>query len=97
MIRNHQDNLNFVILDVRTLPEFTGEHLENALNLDYHAETFPDALNELDKNKTYLIYCRTGRRSGIALGIMKELNFREVYNMLGGIVQWKEAGLPTVK
>jgi len=54
-------------------------------------------LNNLDKNKTYLIYCRSGARSGSALDIMAELNFREVYNILGGINQWKAEGFPTVK
>jgi len=46
----------------------------------------------LDKNKTYLIYCRTGHRSGIAKSIFKQLGFREVENMVGGINRWKEEG-----
>lgn len=96
LIQDKQDNLDFVILDVRTPEEFADEHIENALNLDYHSETFGDWLNILDKNKTYLIYCRSGGRSGRALDIMEELNFREVYNMSGGINQWKAEWLPTV-
>jgi len=51
----------------------------------------------LNKNKIYLIYCRSGRRSENALNMMKELDFREVYNMLGGINSWKAEGLPTTK
>ena len=51
----------------------------------------------MDKSKTYLIYCRSGNRSGQALDIMEELNFREVYNMMGGILEWEAEGLPTVK
>ena len=97
LIQNNKDNPNFVILDVRTLKEFANEHIENAINLDYYSETFKDALNKLDKNKTYLIYCRSGRRSGSSLSIMNELGFREVYNMLGGIIQWQAEGLPTTK
>jgi len=97
LIQNNKNNPDFVIIDVRTPEEFADGHIENAINLDYNSETFRDELNKLDKNKTYLIYCRSGSRSGSALNIMKELNFREVYNMLGGIIDWKAAGLPTTK
>ena len=97
LIQGNKDNPNFVILDARTPEEFLGEYIENAINLDYYSDTFRDDLEKLDKNKTYLIYCRSGRRSENALNIMKELDFREVYNMLGGITKWKSEGLPTKK
>jgi rhodanese-related sulfurtransferase len=97
LIQENKDNLNFVILDVRTPEEFLGENIENVVNLDYYSDTFRNDLDKLDKNKTYLIYCRSGRRSENALNIMKELDFREVYNMLGGIIEWKSEGLPTTK
>ena len=97
LIQDNQNNPNFVIIDVRTPNEFAEEHIENAINIDYRSETFQDELNKLDKDKTYLIYCRIGGRSGNALDIIAELNFREAYNMSGGINQWKAKGLPTVK
>ena len=97
LIQNNQNNPDFVIIDVRTPGEFAEEHIENATNIDFYSEAFRDMLNTLDKNKTYLIYCRSGARSGSALDIMAELNFREVYNILGGINQWKAEGFPTVK
>jgi len=97
LIQDNQDNPDFMIIDVRTPQEFDEEHIENALNIDYYSETFRDELNKLDKNKTYLIHCRSGGRSGRALAIMAELNFREVYNMSGGINQWKAEGLPTTE
>ena len=97
LIQNNQNNPDFVILDVRTPEEFAGGYIENAINIDFYLETFRDELNKLDKNKTYLIYCRSGNRSGNALNIMEELNFKEVYNMAGGINGWKAEGLPTTK
>ena len=97
LIQENQTNPDFVIIDVRTPEEFTQEYIENALNLNYHSETFQDELNQLDKSKTYLIYCQSGNRSRNALNIMAELNFKEAYNMLGGIAEWKKEGLPTVK
>ena len=97
LMQNNQYNPDFVIIDVRTPEEFAEGHVEKATNIDYYSETFRDELNNLDKNKTYLVYCRSGNRSGNALNIMAELNFREVYNISGGIIAWKAAGLPTTK
>ena len=97
LIQENQNNPDFVIIDVRTPQEFADGYIENAINLDFHSETFRDELNNLDKNKTFLVYCRSGVRSGNALDIMAELNFREAYNILGGINAWKAEGLPTTK
>ncbi len=97
LIQNNKDNPDFIILDVRTPEEFAEEYIENAINIDFYSESFADELNTLDKNKPYLIYCQSGNRSGRALDIMEELNFREVHNMSGGIIQWKAEGLPITK
>lgn len=97
LIQQHNGNENFVILDVRTPAEFAGGYLENAVNINYRAKTFQGELDKLDKAHTYLIYCRSGNRSGRALQVMKNLQFNEVYNMTGGISRWIKEGLPTVK
>lgn len=96
-IQENQDNPDFVIIDVRTPEEFTEGYIEGAINIDFYSETFADELDILDKNKTYLIYCRSDNRSGRALPLMEELNFREVYNMTGGIIAWNAEGFPTVE
>lgn len=97
LIQKNQNNLDFVVLDVRTWKEFADGHIENTVNIDFYSATFRDDINKLDKNKTYLIYCLSGGRSGNALKIMKELGFQEVYNVLGGIIGWRAEGLPLVK
>ena len=97
LMQNNQYNPDFVIIDVRTPEEFAEGYIENAINIDFRSETFRDELDKLDKNKKYLIYCRSGGRSGNALNIMAELNFREVYNISGGIIAWNAEGLPTTK
>ncbi len=94
LIQENQDNPDFFIIDVRTQAEFEQGHIENAINIDYYSDTFQDELNNLDKDKTYLVYCKVGGRSKDALAIMKELGFMEAYNMQGGIDQWKEDELP---
>jgi len=99
LIRENQDNPNVVIIDIRTPEEFAEEHIENAINLDYYSESFRDELDKLDKDKIFLVYY-TGLSGGIGektLDIMAELNFTEVYNISGGLDQWKEEGLPTIQ
>lgn len=94
LIQENAGNADFVIVDVRTAEEFAGGHIENAVNIDYYASTFESDINALDKDKEYLIYCRSGSRSGKALDIMEDLGFQEVYDLGGGIVAWTNAGLP---
>ena len=85
-----------VILDVRTQTEYDSGHIEDAAHLDYYSTTFTVDLNNLDKTRTYIVYCKSGGRSANALNIMDNLGFREAYNMLGGITDWIAAGFPVV-
>ena len=95
LIQDNDGNPDFVILDVRTPQEFAEGHIEDAANIDFNSMTFRDDLDKLDKDRIYLIYCRTGFLSGQALDIMEELGFNEVYKPTGGIEAWIDAGLPT--
>jgi rhodanese-related sulfurtransferase len=83
-----------VILDVRTPGEFATGHLENAINVDFNSGSFVDELEKLDKSRTYIIYCRSGSRSLMALYKMGELGFLRVYNITGGINAWIKKGFP---
>jgi rhodanese-related sulfurtransferase len=83
-----------VTLDVRTPEEFGEARIGGASNLDFYAADFADRLAGLDKSLPYLVYCRTGNRSGQALDMMRDLGFEQVYNLDGGIVSWNEAGFP---
>ncbi len=86
LIKNEKD---LVIVDVRRPQEFSAGHLENAIVIDFYAPSFKQDLAKLSKEKPILLYCRTGRRSGIALQYLTEMGYTKVYNMLGGITQWK--------
>ena len=97
LIQDNQNNPDFVILDVRTPEEFADGHIEKAINMDFYSETFRDELNKLDKNKAYLLHCRSGNRSGKTLNIMKELKFMKIYHMTGGMIKWEAEGLPIIK
>ena len=97
MIEENDGNIDFVILDVRTPEEYVEGHIANSLNIDFKSDTFREDVDQLDKNKTYLVYCRSGVRSAGARDTMEELGFKEVYNMEGGILDWEAKGLPVVK
>ena len=97
LIQDNLDNPNFVIVDVRTPEEYDEGHVEKAINIDFRSENFRNEIDKLKKDKTYLIYCRSGRRSADALNIMKELDFTRIYHMNGGILEWLDEALPTVK
>lgn len=96
MIEANTGNNNFIILDLRTPQEHREEHIEKSKNINFLSENFRKELNNLDKENTYIIHCRSGSRAAKTLPIMKESGFKKVYNFQG-IIQWKEAGLETVK
>ena len=97
MIEEHKDDENLVILDVRPENEFKAEHVPGAINLDYNGHEFKRKVEKIDKTKNYIIYCRSGVRGEYFMGIMKELGFPHVYNILGGFVGWKVSKLPLKK
>ena len=79
-----------VILDVRTEEEFESGYIPNAKNIDLRmGPGFVDEINNLDKNKSYYVYCRSGARSAQAVQLMRDLGFNETYNLLGGILDWE--------
>lgn len=85
---------NAILLDVRTPKEVASEHLVNSTHLDFFSNSFKSELEKLDKSKTVLVYCLSGGRSGKTMTVLKEMGFKEIYNLEGGIAGWKEAGLP---
>lgn len=94
LIQENKNNPNFIILDVRTVSEFSDGHIEGALNIDVNQPSFREEIGKLNSNDTYLVYCRTGNRSRIALRIMEELGFTNIYHIADGITEWIDAGLP---
>ena len=85
----HSDE-NAVILDVRTPEEFETSRIPNSKNIDfYNPQNFMQEIEKLDKDNSYYVYCRTGVRSANSCQLMNELGFDKVYNLLGGIVEWK--------
>lgn len=85
-----------IVLDVRTAGEYMSGHIEKAINIDVEGMTFDGDIAKLDKSATYAVYCHSGRRSGIAVGKMKDAGFKNLFNLTNGIQDWQAAGLPLV-
>ncbi|MDO9045334.1 MAG: rhodanese-like domain-containing protein [Methanobacteriaceae archaeon] len=86
--RKLMKNEDLIILDVRAPWEFAEGHIKNSENLDFTDPDFSDNLKKLDKNKKYLVYCKTGRRGAMALETMKNIGFNNLYNLIGGYDAW---------
>jgi phage shock protein E len=68
------------VLDVRTPVEFMTGHLAQAHNLNVSNDDFAQQVTQLDTSKTYVVYCRSGKRSSKAADIMYQHGFRHVVN-----------------
>ncbi len=80
---------NVIILDVRTPEEFKEGHIQNAVLMDYkQTDNFMKHVQTLDSTKTYLLYCRSGKRSYNAAIILKEKGFKQVFDLKEGISMW---------
>lgn len=86
-----------IILDVRTPGEYKEEHLAGAQQLDFlNTSAFDAGIKQLDNTHTYYVYCRSGKRSHNACIKMKKQGLK-VFDMEGGILNWKKLGMPTTK
>lgn len=79
---------NTVVLDVRTPAETAAGKIDGAIEMDVNAPDFAQQLSQLDKSKTYLVYCRSGRRSAVACNIMSGQGFTQLFNLEGGYLSW---------
>ncbi len=86
------DTGEMTVIDVRTPQEIAeGKIFEDALEIDFYNENFKDKISKLDRNKKYLIYCRSGNRSGKGLQIFDDLGFMEAYDLAGGKLAWDKS------
>lgn len=87
---------DYIVLDVRTLAEYEEQRiLKNSTIIDFKKSNFKEELNKLDKNKKYLLHCRSGNRSGKAAKIMEQLGFKDFYELKDGMFGWNRLSLPT--
>lgn len=80
------------LLDVREPDEYAAGHIPG-ITLIPMGEV-PDRLSEIPTDKTVVVTCRSGNRSGQIADYLRGLGYDNVHNMEGGILAWQEAGLP---
>ena len=80
---------NTVLIDVRTSTEVASGYIAEAeYFIDINGANFEQKIAELDTTKTYIMYCRSGGRSGKASSYMVKNGFSKVYNLEGGILDY---------
>lgn len=90
--RNEHSDL--VLVDVRTPEEIAGGKIAGSIAIDFSVSDFHQQIDKLDKDKTYVVYCAVGGRSGKTVEYMRQKGFRHAYNLEGGITQWIKEGQP---
>ena len=90
------DKHNIVLLDVRSKKEYNHGHIAGALNFSH--DTVADNLTQLAqyKDKTLVVYCRSGRRAAVAETILNNNGFSDVRHLTGDMNGWLEAKRPVV-
>ena len=79
-----------VLQDVRTPEEYKAGYIGNSVNYNVmDSLSFINTIATSDKNKKYLLYCKSGRRSGKALVMMKNSGFKKLHHLKGGVTEWK--------
>jgi rhodanese-related sulfurtransferase len=90
-----QKQSDVLLIDVREPDEYEAGHIPG-ITLIPMGEV-PDRLSEIPKDKTVIVTCRSGNRSGQITDFLREQGYEQVHNMQGGIVAWEKAGLPIEK
>jgi len=70
-----------IVIDVRTPEEFVAGHLDGAINYDFEGGSLEASLADLDPNSSYVLYCRSGRRSALAAQLMTNEGFADVTDL----------------
>ena len=84
-----QEQTDFQLVDVRTPEEFGAGSIEGAVNIDFYADDFEAQLEQLDKTRPLVVFCKSGGRSNKTATRCKEIGFEKVYDIEGGYNQWK--------
>lgn len=94
IVTDRSSHPNLVILDVRTVSEFEAGHINQAILIP--VDELPQRIDELSqyKNDEIIVYCQSGGRSNSASLTLDDNNFTTVFDMLGGLAAWIDAGFP---
>ncbi len=92
-----RQNPSLPIVDVRTPEEYQKGHLSEAINIDWNNPDFEHQIKTLDTLQAVFLYCLSGGRSASAASLLRKKGFKKVYELKGGITQWRNAGYKEIK
>ena len=95
--RKIKNTTQAVIIDVRSPGELKSGKIEGARNINLYDFNFEQKIKTIDKYQTVLVYCSSGSRSKEATEIFMRNGFGEVYELKGGLRDWKQEGFPIVE
>lgn len=91
------DSSKGIVLDVRTPNEYNQGHIKGAVMVDFYSKDFKEEVKKLDSSKPVYLYCRSGNRSSKSINTLKDLGFKEIYNLQNGIIDWQRNGFELIK
>jgi rhodanese-related sulfurtransferase len=83
-----QNDKDLVVIDVRNTGELSSGVIPKSIHINVMESSFTTKVKELDRTKTYVMYCRSGLRSARACQIMAKNEFKVLYNLKGGFIAW---------
>ena len=93
LLNMQNDNRDFLLLDVRSKEEFQSSHITGAVNISHDILVQNlTAINEF-KTKNVVVYCKSGRRAGLAIDVLKENGFQHLAHLSGDMQEWQKANL----
>jgi rhodanese-related sulfurtransferase len=90
-----ENNQNYTILDIRELKEYNVSHIKNAISISFNGFNIKMIKHKIDKNTPIVVYCSIGYRSEKVGEKLLNEGFT-VYNLYGGIFNWKNSNNPIV-
>ena len=92
-----KSNSDFILLDARELKEYNVSHIKNAIHVGYDHFNLKETTVILDnKNAKIVVYCSVGIRSEDIAEKLQKAGYKNVYNLFGGIFEWKNADFQVV-
>ena len=90
------DNIDPLILDVRTQGEYDDGHIEGAVLIPVQILSKSISLIEKYKDEDIFVYCRSGNRSTVSSKILADAGFTKIHNLRYGISDWQAKGYPVI-
>jgi hydroxyacylglutathione hydrolase len=83
------------VLDVRDQGEWDEGHIKHAIHIPYYF--IEQQVQKLDASQPLAVTCASGQRSTIACSLLQRHNFTELFNVVGGMDAWKNAGYEVIE